>query len=359
MKVIDLRSDTVTRPTAPMRQRMANAEVGDDMMGEDPTVNRLEQMTAELLGTEAAVFTCSCTQANQIAVRIHCAPGDELLINETGHIANFEAGGPAALSGVTVRTIAAEHGKLDLEHLQGHIRADDQHYGRTRLVCLENTTNLGGGRAYSIAHLQRVADWTITNGLKLHLDGARLFNATIAGGYTAAEAAACVNTISVCFSKGLGCPMGSILAGSADDMARARRVRKLFGGALRQAGIVAAAAVYALENHVTRLAEDHANAQSLAEQLSQIENVTPEDSRVETNIVYFRVAESAGTAVQLAAALRDRGVLILPMGGQRMRAVTHLDVTADEIDMAAAAVRDCLNSGIANRPKIGSGPYDR
>lgn len=338
---------------------MAGAEVGDDMMGEDPTVNRLEKMVAELLGKEAAVFTCSSTQANQIAVRIHCAPGDELLINETGHIANFEAGGPAALSGVTVRTIAADQGKLDVAQLEGKVRANDQHYGRTRLVCLENTTNLGGGRAYSIEHLQRISDWTSANGLKSHLDGARLFNATIAAGYTPAQAAACVTTVSICLSKGLGCPVGSLLAGTADDMIRARRVRKLFGGAMRQAGIIAAAGVYALQHHIDRLADDHANAQRLVDGLTQINGVTAEDEFVETNIVFFRLDASRGTAVQLSGALRERGILILPMGGQRLRAVTHLDVTENDVTEAVTAIRDTLTAGISDRPTVGTGPYDR
>ena len=241
MKFIDLRSDTVTRPTPAMRQAMASAEVGDDMMGEDPTVNRLEKIIAEMFDREAAIFACSGTQSNQMGVRVHCIPGDELLINETGHIALFEGGAPAALSGVTVRTIVAEGGFLDVSHLEGKVRSNDQHYPRTRLLCLENTTNIGGGRVYPLEQLQRVSDWATGHGLKRHLDGARVFNAITAGGYSAADLGKCFDTISICFSKGLGCPMGSMLIGEKDDIARARRIRKLFGGSLRQAGIVAAA----------------------------------------------------------------------------------------------------------------------
>ncbi len=357
LKPIDLRSDTVTRPTAAMRWAMLAAEVGDDMMGEDPTVNRLECMLAEMAGKEAAVLTCSGTQANQIAVRVHCHPGDELLINESGHIANFEAGGPAALSGVTVRTITADRGLLDVPDLDGRIRSHDQHYGRTRLICLENTTNLGGGVSYALEQMQRVAEWAHSNQLKLHLDGARVFNATVARGYSLAEVAACFDTVSVCFSKGLGCPMGSILVGSRQDIASARRARKLFGGALRQAGFAAAAAIYAVENHIDRLAEDHENARLFGQLLDEIPGVAVESSTLETNLIYFRLDRFCGTAVQLCTALQQAGVLIFPMGGQRMRAVTHLDVSSGDIRTAAGIVRDCLSRGITDQPLTTSGPY--
>ena len=229
---IDLRSDTVTRPTCRMREAIANAEVGDDMMAEDPTVNRLQIRFAEMFDMEAAVYACSGTQSNQMGVRANCIPGDELLINETGHIANFEAGGPAVLSGVTVRTIEAPQGKLDIEDLEGRIRAVDQHLCRTRLVCLENTTNIAGGRVYSLEHLTRVSNWARENGLRMHLDGARLFNALVVGGYKASDIGPLFDTISICLSKGLGCPMGSILLGDAESIRKARLARKQFGGCL-------------------------------------------------------------------------------------------------------------------------------
>ncbi len=359
MKTIDLRSDTATRPTPAMRRTMLTAEVGDDMSGEDPTVNRLEAMVAELLGMEAAVFTCSGTQSNQMGVRTHCLPGDELLIHETGHIANFEAGGAAALSGVTVRGLSGERGLLDVTDLDGKVRANDQHLCRTRLVCLENTTNLGGGAAYPLEQLRRVSAWARSHGLRVHLDGARFFNATVARGYSPADVAACFDTVSICFSKGLGCPMGSILAGSAADITRARRIRKLFGGALRQAGIVAATAIYALENNVARLAEDHRNARRLASLLAQIPGVFIDAGQVETNLVFFEIAPELGTGVQLSAALKDHGVRIGASGGQRVRAVTHLDVTGDDIDEAASVIATCLARGVADRPLVGSGPYAR
>ncbi|MEO2031913.1 MAG: GntG family PLP-dependent aldolase [Planctomycetaceae bacterium] len=357
--MIDLYSDTSTRPTPGMRQAMASAEVGDDMRGEDPTVNHLEAIVAEKLGKEAAVFACSGTQSNQMGLRVHCRPGDELLINSTGHIANFEGGAPAAISGISVRPISAPHGMLDVENLRDKPSPDDQHFCRTRLVCLENTTNVGGGRVYPLAQMQRVAEWAWSNDLKMHLDGARLFNATVAGRYSPEDVGQCFDTISICFSKGLGCPMGSILVGSKEDIYQARRIRKLFGGALRQAGIVAAAAVYALENHVDRLQEDHENARELALRLSDIDgiHVSPED--VETNLIYFEIAENRGTAVQLNSALSEHGVRLCPFGGQRMRAVTHLEIAAGDIPVVADAVRAVLAAGIKDKEVIAGGPHPK
>lgn len=359
VKIIDLRSDTVTRPSLAMRHAMATAEVGDDVWGEDPTVNRLEKMVAEMFGMEAAVFACSGTQSNQMGVRVHCIPGDELLINDTGHISLFEGGAPAALSGVTVRTIVADGGFLDVEHLEGKVRAIDQHFPRTRLVCLENTTNIGGGRVYSLAHLQRVSDWATSNGLKRHLDGARLFNAIVAGGYSAADVGKCFDTISICLSKGLGCPMGSMLLGTRDDMSRARRIRKLFGGGLRQAGIVAAAAIYALENNIDRLADDHRNAKTLAHGLAATNGVRCNPDEVESNLVFFEVDATLGTAVQLSSALKPLGVAIGPMGGQRLRAVTHLDVDAADMPVVLEAIQLCLSKGFKDAVATGSGPYSK
>lgn len=360
VKLIDLRSDTVTRPSLAMRQVMANAEVGDDMLGEDQTVNRLEKMVAEMFGREAAVFACSGTQSNQMGVRVHCVPGDELLINETGHISLFEGGAPAALSGVTVRTIAADGGFLDIPNLEGRIRSNDQHFPRTRLLCLENTTNIGGGRVYPLDQLQRVSEWAVAHGLKRHLDGARVFNAMVAGGYSATDLGKCFDTISVCFSKGLGCPMGSMLIGDKDDILKARRVRKIFGGSLRQAGIVAAAAIYALENNVDRLREDHENAQQLAQGLAGIEGLCCDASLIDSNLVFFEIDSNLGTAVQFCGAIKEQGILIGPMGGQRMRAVTHLDVSAEDISRALEVVRSCLSKGLASQTAaVGSGPYSK
>jgi threonine aldolase len=343
---INLFSDTVTKPTPAMYEAMVSAELGDDMFGEDPTTNRLEAEIADRLGKEAAVFTCTATQANQIAVRVHCRPGDELLIHRTGHIANHEAGGPAALSGVTCRLLDGPHGMLDVDHLEGTPRPDDQHFPPTRLVCIENTTNVGGGRAYPLARLRRVAEWSRRHGLKVHMDGARFFNAVVATDQEPDEIAAAADTVTVCFSKGLGCPMGAVLVGSAADIARARRFRKLFGGALRQTGVVAGAALYAIGHHVERLRDDHGLARLFAQEIAEIEGIQIDPDEVETNLVFFGVDPQLGTAAQLSAEMHRRGVRVGALGPQRIRAVTHLDVDRSDILRAAAVLRECVAAGL-------------
>ena len=359
LPVIDLRSDTVTCPTPAMREAIFHAQVGDDMTGDDPTVNRLEEFACEVFGMEAAVFACSGTQSNQMAIRAHCQPGDELLINETGHIGLFEAGAPAILSGVTVRQISAPLGKLDLDDLQDKIRPIDQHLVRTRLVCLENTTNVGGGRVYAAEQAARVSQWARSNGLRIHLDGARYFNACVAGGYSAAEFAQHFDTISICLSKGLGCPMGSLLVGDADSIRHARRTRKLLGGALRQAGMMAAAGLYALENHVERLSEDHENAKYLARELAATDGIELDPESVETNLVFFDLDPKLGNPNQLASLLAERNIRIGPSGGQRMRACTHLDVNRADLETVVAAIREFCAEGFSEVEAIGSGPYAR
>jgi threonine aldolase len=345
--VIDLRSDTVTKPTPAMRQAIFEAEVGDDMSGEDPTVNRLERLVADMLGKEAAVYNCSGTQSNQMAVRAHCQPGDEILIDETGHIVNYEQGAAASLSGVSARLLRGPFGIFDVEDLEGKVRPDNQHYCVTRLLCIENTTNHGGGRAWPLSKMNRVAGWAHENGLKVHVDGARLFNAAIAGGYSARDFVQHADSISLCFSKGLGCPMGSILVGDSATIYRARRARKAFGGALRQAGMMAAAAIYALEHHVERLREDHENALAFARAIAEIDGIQIHLEHVESNLVFFEVEPGRGTAAQLSARLLERGVKVNPSGGpQRLRACTHLDVTRADLLRAAAAVGECLKDGI-------------
>jgi threonine aldolase len=329
------------------------------MTGEDPTVNRLEAMVSEMFGKEAAVYACSGTQSNQMGVRTHCQPGDELLIHETGHIANFEAGGPAVLSGVMCRTLPGRNGMIDLPELQGKIRADNQHLCHTRLVCLENTANSGGGRAYPLEQVDRVGEWAHEHGLKVHVDGARLFNAIVAQGYSPAAFARNVDTISICFSKGLGCPMGSILLGSAEEIHRARRCRKLFGGAMRQAGIVAASAVYALENNIDRLAVDHENARLFAEAIAEIDGILIDPDEVETNLVFFEVEPDLGNASQFSALLQQSGVRLHASGPQRLRACTHLDVSRDEMLQAAEIVRDCMAQGFHKLAGSAIGPYAR
>jgi len=356
--LINLYSDTVTKPTAQMRRAIAEAEVGDDMVGEDPTVNRLEAMVAELLGKEAAVFACSATQANQMAVRTHCLAGDELLSAAQSHVACSEAGGPAALSGVTTRAIPDCNGCLDVDVLEGQILPDDQHLCRTRLLVLENTTNAGGGRVYPLEQIQRVGRWGRENGLKVHLDGARLFNAVVASGHSAAEICQEVDTVTVCFSKGLGCPMGAALVGSKEAIAKARRARKLLGGALRQAGIVAAAAVHALEHHVARLAVDHENAGAFARAIVDIDGISVDPGEIETNIVFFGVDPALGTAKQLATRAYREGLKIGALRSQAIRICTHLDADLDDVLEAAKIIRRCVREGFAETVVSAAGPYE-
>ena len=337
--LIDLRSDTVTRPTAGMRAAMSAAELGDDVFREDPTVNRLEERVAALLGKEAALYVPSGTMSNQIAIKAHTQPGDELLCETNAHIYLYEAGGPAVLSGVTCRTLDGDHGILDATQLDGKVRPINDHMVRTKLVCLENTHNRGGGRVYPLEKVQAISMWARRNGLAMHLDGARLWNAAVATGIAPATWAAEFDTVSVCFSKGLGAPVGSALTGSTEFIARARRVRKLFGGGMRQAGTIAAAALYALDHHIDRLAEDHRNAQILAEAIADTPGLRLDPPEVETNLLWFEVEPSRGTAREVADALRQRGVLVHLAGPQTLRACTHLDVSAAQAERAADAIR--------------------
>lgn len=355
--IVELRSDTYTQPSPGMRRAIAEAVCGDDMVGEDPTVNALEARMAQLLGKEAAVFACSGTQSNQMAVWSHCRPGDELLIEEIGHIANYEAGAPAVLSGVSCRKIPGVRGMLTAELLEGAMRPPNQHFSPTRLVCLENSTNIGGGATYSLESLQAIRSWATERGIPIHLDGARLFNACIARGYSAAEVAAQCDSVSICFSKGLGCPMGSVLVGSKELITRARRARKVFGGALRQAGIPAAACLYALDHSIERLAIDHANAKLFAEKIAEIPGVILDPTLVETNLVFFEIDPALATGAQVSQALSTRGVKMYATGPQRLRACFHLDVDRDATLRAIAAVKDVLLSGLIAGAKTLDGGY--
>jgi threonine aldolase len=336
---IDLRSDTVTRPTPAMRRAMAEAEVGDDVFGDDPTVKALEARTAELLGKEAAVYVPSGTMANQIAVGVHTQPGDELLCASTAHVYVWEAGGIARNSGVTARTFEGDAGLLSLEDIKDAIRPDDVHYARTSLVWLENTHNRGGGRVQPLESIAAIRHWAREHRLATHLDGARLMNAVVATGRPARDWAQHFDTVSICFSKGLGAPIGSALAGSAESIRHARQLRKVHGGAMRQVGIIAAAALYALENNVDRLAEDHAHAQLLADAFQTTEGFRLESGPVETNLVWVSVDPALGTAAEVASYLRSRGVLVAALGSQVIRACTHLDVTRGDVEYAASVIR--------------------
>jgi threonine aldolase len=340
--VIDLRSDTVTRPTPEMRAAMQAAEVGDDVFGDDPTVHLLQERVAALLGKEAALFVPSGTMSNQICVRVHSQPGDEMLCESTCHIYLYEAGGAAVHSALTARALEGDYGILDVNQLEGKIRPDNEHYVRTRLVCLENTHNRGGGRVYPLEKIQAIGAWARAHRLAMHLDGARLWNAIVASGTPAADWAASFDSISVCFSKGLGAPIGSALAGSRDFVARARRIRKLFGGGMRQVGILAAAALYALDHHVERLAEDHRNARVLAEAIADTPGLRLDPPEVETNLVWVEIDPEAGTSRDIMLALKESGILIHTAGPHTFRVCTHLDVSAAQALRAAETIRQVV-----------------
>lgn len=341
---LDFRSDTVTRPTPGMIEAMANAEVGDDVFGDDPSVHRLQKRLAEILGKEASLFVPSGTMSNQIGIRVHCRPGDEILCEAGCHLFNNEQGGYAQLSGVAVRPIPGTRGVMELDQLVDLIRPDDPHLARTRLVCLENTHNRGGGRVLPYENVEAICNWAHENGLATHLDGARLFNAVVATGIEAARWAEQFDTVSVCFSKGLGAPVGSALAGPGDLIAEAVRHRKVLGGGMRQAGFLAAAALYALERHVDRLAEDHANAQRLAEGIREIGLLRLEPDTFDTNIVYFHVDPAWGTAQQWVAAIKERGLLMVASQRTVVRAVAHLDVSVEDVDQAIVIMKAVARS---------------
>jgi threonine aldolase len=351
-KILDFRSDTVTKPTAAMRAAMAQAEVGDDVFDEDPTIHSLQDRIADLLGKEAAVFVPSGSMSNQIGVRVHCQPGDEFICEAGCHIYNYEQGAYAQLSGVATRTVDGDNGVLRPEQLVGLIRRGDDHLVRTRLVCLENTHNRGAGRIQPYEIVKSICTWAHENELKTHLDGARLFNAVVATGIAARDWAQHFDTVSVCFSKGLGAPVGSALVGPRNLMRVARRHRKLFGGGMRQAGILAAGALYALENHVERLAEDHENARLLADAVRGIEGLRLVGDAVDTNIVIFQVDLAIGTAESLCKQLADEGLLMLAIAAQQVRAVTHLDVDRTATTRAAEILSQVVSSG--GRPRSSS-----
>jgi threonine aldolase len=339
--VIDLRSDTVTRPSRGMRAAMAEAEVGDDVFGEDPTVRLLESRIAEMLGKEAALFVPSGTMGNQLGVRVHCGAGDEFICESNCHILFYEQGAYAQLFGIAAQPVEGDHGVLRVEKLVDRIRpGTNDHYARTRMVTLENTHNRGGGRVQPYDNVVEICGWAADNGLARHLDGARLFNAVVATGISAAEWAGHFDTISVCFSKGLGAPVGSALVGPPDLIRQARRHRKALGGGMRQAGIIAAGALYALEHNIERLAEDHANARVIADAVRATPGLKLYTDTVDTNIVIFEIEPELGTAAAFSARLRDEGVLMNVNAPQRLRAVTHLDVNGEQAEYAATILQE-------------------
>ncbi len=341
-KIIDLRSDTVTKPSEKMRLAMYRAEVGDDVYGDDPTVNRLEELGAELFGKEAALFVTSGTQGNLLALLTHCRRGDEVIVEANSHIFLYEVGGLSALGGIMPRCIPGDNGFLIPESVENSIRSENVHHPITRLICVENTHNLAGGAVITIEQqnaLRQVAD---NYQLKMHLDGARAFNAAVFLGCPVAEVAQPYDSVQVCLSKGLGAPVGSLLVGKKDFIAQARRYRKMVGGGMRQAGVIAAAGIYALENMVERLADDHHNAKLLAEKVANVKGLGLDMRSVDTNIVYCKVDEDYMSAVELCDKLREKGVLANAMGSDRVRFVTHHDVTTEQCQQAAGIINEIM-----------------
>jgi threonine aldolase len=338
---VDLLSDTVTRPTRAMREFMCEAEVGDEQTFEDPTVNTLQEMVAELLGKEAALFLPSGTMCNEIALRVHCRPGDEMIAHRTAHPIHFEAGGPAALAGVNVYALDGARGQYDEEAVVAAIRPDSRYMPKSRLLWVEQTSNLGGGSIWPLARIASVTDVARRRGLRTHLDGARLMNAVVASGIAAGEYAKAFDSVWIDFTKGLGAPVGAALAGSREFIAEAWRLKQQMGGAMRQAGIIAAGGIFALRQHVSRLADDHGNALRLAEGLCKLPGVALDPACVETNIVIFELNGSVD-AVRMLASLLSRGVRMGAMGPRTVRAVTHLDVGAPQIDQAIEAAACAL-----------------
>lgn len=343
-QVLDFRSDTVTRPSAGMRAAMAAAEVGDDVFGDDPTIHRLQARVAELLGKEAALFVPSGTMSNLIAIRLHCRPGDEMICEAGCHLYHYEQGGYAQINQVAVRTVQGDSGVMRADQLAELIRPSNAHFVRTRLVTIENTHNRGGGRIQPYETVEAICRWAGQNGLRTHLDGARLWNAVVATGIAAPRWTQHFDTVSVCFSKGLGAPVGSALAGPRDLLAEGLRHRKVLGGGMRQSGILAAAALYALEHNIERLAEDHANARRLAVGIGQIDQLEVCSEAIDTNMVFFRVSDRWGGAAEFSAALQRRGLLMNATGPTTIRAVTHLDVTAGDVDRAIEILKSAAKS---------------
>jgi threonine aldolase len=344
-RIVDLRSDTVTQPTQEMREAMAAAEVGDDVFGDDPTVNRLEAMAAERMGKEAALFVASGTMGNLVALLTHCQRGHEVILGDRSHTFINEAGGSAALGGIHPRTVRNQpDGTVLLTDIEGAIRAENVHYPRTRLICMENTHNSCNGAPLRAEYVRAVGDLAHAHGLKLHVDGARIFNAAIALGVDVKELAAPADSIQFCLSKGLGAPVGSLLCGSREFIYEARRNRKIVGGGMRQAGVLAAAGIVSLTKMVDRLAEDHVNARRLMRGLAEIPGLAAEP--VHTNIVYFGFAPGTTKGeAEFVRQLEQRNVRLLSLGPRRFRAVTHCWIDADDIEVALNAMREVMRGG--------------
>ncbi|RJQ49526.1 MAG: low-specificity L-threonine aldolase [Desulfobacteraceae bacterium] len=343
MRIVDLRSDTITLPTDAMRKAMASAEVGDDVFGEDPTVNRLEEMSAERTGKEAALFVTSGTMGNLVCQLAQCGRGDEVILGDEAHIFSNEQCGASTLGGISLRTVPNQpDGTLLPEQIERAIRPDNIHCPRTRMIALENTHNRCNGSPLDMAYMDTVGEIARRRNLKLHVDGARIFNAAAAVGASAAELVRHADSVTFCLSKGLGAPVGSMVCGTRDFISEARRIRKVLGGGLRQAGVLAAAGIVALTEMVDRLREDHANARKLADGLAEIEGIGIEPAAIKTNIVFFRIDRPGLTPEEFAKRLREQGVRVGPKPPDHIRAVTNHHISAEDIDYALKACREAV-----------------
>jgi len=343
MRLVDLRSDTVTHPTQDMRRAMAEAEVGDDVFGEDPTVIRLEEMAAGLLRKEAALFVSSGTMGNLVSLLTHCGRGDEVILGDQSHIFIYEQGGMSALGGIHPRTVGNRpDGTMDIQEIEAAIRPDNVHFPRTRLIAVENTHNRCSGYPLSPAYLKDIQELAQRHQLRVHMDGARIFHAAAALGVPVHDIALPADSITFCLSKGLAAPVGSLVCGCSDFISEARRNRKVLGGGMRQAGVLAGAGIVALQQMTDRLADDHKNARKLAEGLASFEDLFVDLELVRTNIVFFKITRAGLTAAELAATLNSKGVRVLPTGPQRLRAVTHYHISEDDIDYVLQVFRNIL-----------------
>ena len=344
MRIVDLRSDTMTQPTDSMRRAMAEARVGDDVFGEDPTVNRLEEMAAERLGKEAALFVTSGTMGNLVSQLAHCGRGDEIILGGQAHTFFFEQGGSAAVGGIHPRTVPNQpDGKLALEDIEAAIRGDNIHFPKTRLIILENTHNLCNGSPLDTDYMKSVGDIARRHQLKIHVDGARIFNAAVALGVKPRDLAAEADSVSFCLSKGLAAPVGSLVCGTNDFINEARRARKILGGGMRQAGVLAAAGIVSLNEMVERLAEDHANAKKLAKGLAEMPHISINPDHIHTNIIFFEITREGMKPEKFVQQIDAAGIRMLPVGAQKVRAVTHYHITSEDIDQALDVISKVMS----------------
>lgn len=342
MKYIDLRSDTVTRPTPAMREVIAKAEVGDDVFGDDPTVNKLQEKVAQLFGRQAALYVPSGSMGNLVAIKTHTVHGDEIICEESCHVLNYEAGSFAAVSGLVAHTFRGHHGVFTRAEVEPYIKHQSLHTPGTRVIAVENTHNHAGGTIFPLEEIKKLSELAKEQNIRMHLDGARIWNAHVATGISLAEYAQYFDSISCCFSKGLGAPIGSMIVGDSEYIEKARRFRKMLGGGMRQVGLLAAAALYAVENNIPRMAEDHQNARKLAENLATLKGINIDLESVQTNIVIFDIRETGQTVPQILQALKAEGVLAVQFGAAKIRCVTHLDVNSADIETALDKFRKVI-----------------